>query len=577
MLSSRPFGAMRARRARLLLLTVALGALAGTALVSACGSNGAGPSPGVDGGVDSSTGVDAGTDAGSPSDGGASDDVLSSDDSGNDWLVPPNLPRPSGESTLAPLRQSCAFDAGAWPAQTIGNDYPLGSDIPINHVIVIMQENRSFDHYLGRLVAQGYYSAGDFTGVVDAGAADDASAPDASDDAAADASGTGAGDAAAAPGSGFSHSDQLDGLPPGWSNPDSDGGLVYPHPDNEYCYGVDHSWGGQHNDWDNGKNDGFVKQNNPDGQRTFFYQDDTVIPFYYELASNFSVGDRYFCSVLSSTWPNRFFLMAGTSFGIGDNSICTLDKVDQPAPQIFTLLESGGHSWKDYTDGPHMVQFFPNFGFSADALSRYGTVTTGRCSLFADMKNGTLPDVSFMMGDEVTQTSDEGPSNLPGIGGALVESIIRALWESPSWKDTAVFITYDENGGIADHVPPAPACEPDGYPAHDVNNNPLSGKFDTTGFRVPFIVVSPYAKKHFVSHTVHDHTSILRFIEARFGLPALTGRDANATPPMEMFDFANPPFVTPPTITKTTTVPSAILSQCQQSMVTDTCVNGSDN
>ena len=130
---------------------------------------------------------------------------------------------------------------------------------------------------------------------------------------------------------------------------------MVPHPDNEYCYGVNHSWGAQHDDYDNGLLDHFVTQNDPDGQRTFFYEDDTVIPFYYALASNFAVGDRYFCSVLSSTWPNRFFLMAATSFGIGDNSFATIDTPANPAPQIFSLLEAGGHTWKDYTDGPHMV------------------------------------------------------------------------------------------------------------------------------------------------------------------------------------------------------------------------------
>ena len=83
------------------------------------------------------------------------------------------------------------------------------------------------------------------------------------------------------------------------------------------------------------------------------------------------------------------------------------------------------------------------------------------------------PDVAFVMGDEVTESSDEGPSDLPGIGGQVVEKILRTLFASPSWKDTAVFITYDENGGIADHVPPAPACEPDSYPAHDGNNASL--------------------------------------------------------------------------------------------------------
>jgi phospholipase C len=463
-------------------------------------------------------------------------------------LAPPPITRTEGESQLAPQRAACAFDAGAWPAQTIGTDYPVGPDIPINHVIVIMQENRSFDHYLGRLVAQGYYQPGDFSTAASADGGEEA-------------------------GSGFVHADQLDGPPPGWSNPDADGGVVVPHADNEYCYGVNHSWAAQHDDYDNGLNDHFVLQNNPGGARTFFYEDDTVIPFYYALASNFAVGDRYFCSVLSSTWPNRLFLMAATSFGIGDNSFVTVDTEAHPAAQIFSLLEEGGHTWKDYTDGPHMVEFFPYFGFSADARSHYADV---KCGLLGDIQNNTLPDVSFVMGDEVDEDSDEGPSDLPGIGGQLVETIIRTLFASPAWKDTAVFITYDENGGIADHVVPPPACAPDSYPPHDQNGNPLTpGSFDQTGFRVPFIVVSPYARAHFVSHLVHDHSSITRFIETRFGLPALTGRDANALPPLEMFDFQNPPFMTPPNITATTQVPPAILAQCKQSLAPLSC--SSDN
>jgi phospholipase C len=477
-------------------------------------------------------------------DGGADAMDEQAEDAGPDVLVPPNIPRTQSEAELAPKRQACGFAAGAWPAETIGTDYPIGADIPINHVIVIMQENRSFDHYLGRLVAQGYYKAGDFT----VGGAD--------------------GGVDGAVGSGFAHSDELDAPPPGWSNPDGDGGVIVPHPDTEYCFGVNHSWGAMHDDYDNGLLDHFVTQNNPDGQRTFFYEDDTVIPFYYALASTFGVGDRYFASVPSSTWPNRYFLMAATSYGIGDNSFCTLDTAASPAPQIFSLLLSGGHSWKDYTDGPHMLGFYPYFGFSPAATSRYGSVN---CGMLSDIKNGTLPDVAFMMGDEVTESSDEGPSDLPGIGGQVVETIIRTLFASPSWKDTAVFITYDENGGMADHVPPAPACEPDSYPPHDGQNNALPGAFNMTGFRVPFIVVSPYAKAHFASHLVHDHASITRFIEARFGLPALTARDANALPPLEMFDFKNPPFMTPPTITPTTTVPPAILAQCQQSLAPLTC------
>jgi phospholipase C len=465
----------------------------------------------------------------------------SASDAAVDVLAPPPLPRTQGEAQLAAERQACAFGAGAWPAETIGKEYPIGADIPINHVIVIMQENRSFDHYVGRLAAEGYYKLGDFS----AGAA-------------------GSGDAAtsAGPGSGFARSDELDGPPPGWSNPDGNGALVVPHPDDEYCYGVDHSWLAMHADYDDGKMDGFVRQNDPDGQRTFFYEDDTIIPFYYALADSFSIGDRYFSSALTSTWPNRLFLMAATSFGIGDNSFVTLDTPDNPVPQLFSLLDAAGRTWKDYTDGPHQESFFPYFGFQKATLAHYRNV---KCDLFQDLKNGTLPDVAFVMGDEVDETSDEGPSGLPGIGGQLVEDIVRALFASPSWKDTAAFLVWDESGGFADHVPPARACPPDSHAPHDGSGAALPGAFDTTGFRVPFLVVSPYARGHFVSHTVHDHASIARFIEARFGLPALTARDANAAPPIEMFDFEKPALVTPPAIAAHTTVPPAILAQCRQS------------
>lgn len=455
------------------------------------------------------------------SQGGAPDGGDDASDAAPDLLVPPPIQRTQTEAELAPKRAACAFQAGAWPAETLGTDDPLGGDIPIDHVIVIMQENRSFDHYLGRLVAQGYYKAS-----------------------------------------------ELDAPDGGWSNPDTDGGLVYPHPDDEYCYGVNHGWAPMHDDYDDGKLDHFVTNNDPDGQRAFFYEDDTVIPFYYALASTFSVGDRYFCSVLSSTWPNRYYLMAATSFGIGDNSFDTLDTADHPSPTIFSELEAAGRTWKDYTDGPHMEEFFPYSGWTADTRSRYADV---KCGLLGDIQNDTLPDVSFVMGDEVSETSDEGPSNLPGIGGQVVEAIVRALFASPAWKRTALFITYDENGGLADHVPPAKACPPDGLQPHDGNGNALPGAFDTTGFRVPFIVISPYAKAHYVTHAVFDHTSITRFIEARFGLPALSARDANATPPMDAFDFQNPPFLTPPNLTAHTTVPASILAQCKQSLAPTSC------
>ncbi len=450
-------------------------------------------------------------------------------DASPDALSPPDLPRTMTEAQLEPQRTACAFGPGAWPAETIGTEYPIGKDLPFKHVLVIMQENRSFDNYYGRLVAQGYYAGGDFTTPTS---------------------------------SGFAHNDQVDVPPAGWSNPDGAGGTVVPHPDDGYCYGVNHSWNDMHAQWNHGANDGFVTNNNPNGQRAFYYEDDTVIPFYYALANTFAIGDRYFGSVLSSTWPNRLMLMAGTSFGIGNNGFVASDTKEHPANHIFRELDAGGHTWKDYTDGPHQVQFFLHYGFNRDTLAHNFDV---KCDLMNDIAQDTLPDVAFIMGSEIDETSDEGPSALPGIGGALVEQIIRNLMASPAWKDTVVFITYDENGGMADHVPPAAACEPDGIAPHNPDDNsPFEGDFATTGFRVPFTVVSAYSRPHYVSHRVFDHTSLTRFIETVFGLPAMTRRDANANVPLDMFDFEHPAFLTPPTITAHTVVPPAILAQCNQ-------------
>lgn len=427
-------------------------------------------------------------------------------------VKPPDLPRTEDEAALAAKRKACTFQKGAWPAETIGKDLPVYEDIPIDHVIVIMQENRSWDHYFGQLVAKGYYAAG-----------------------------------------------EVDVPPAGWSMPDAMGNPVFPHLDDEHCFQANHGWDDMHDDWNGGALDHFVTNNEPDGQRVMSFQDDTVLPFYYALANEFGIGDRYFASVMSSTWPNRFFLMAGTSFGIGDNSFAINDTVDAPAPQVFTSLLAAGRTWADYTDGPHQVLFFPNFGFSSDSISRLKNI---QCDLLTDIENDTLPDVALVMGNQVSGYSDETPTSVPGIGASMVEAILRKLFASPAWKSTAVFITYDENGGLADHVPPEPACEPDGIPAHGEGGKTFEGKFDRTGFRVPFLLVSPYAKKHYVSHTVMDHTSILRFIQARFGLPALSARDANATPPYDMFDFAAPPHMTPPNITVTTPVPQDQLSAC---------------
>ncbi len=165
---------------------------------------------------------------------------------------------------------------------------------------------------------------------------------------------------------------------------------------------------------------------------------------------------------------------------------------------------------------------------------------------------GTLPPVAFVDAKlgaaDGPSNDDEHPPAQIQIGQHFVWQIVNAVTTSPLWAHTALFITYDENGGIYDHFAPPKACAPDSIaPQLGVHDQGTPGGFDQYGFRVPLIVVSPYAKKGYVGHDTYDHTSITRFIEAKFKMPALSGRDANADPFTDMFDWQNPPFVTPPT------------------------------
>jgi phospholipase C len=170
----------------------------------------------------------------------------------------------------------------------------------------------------------------------------------------------------------------------------------------------------------------------------------------------------------------------------------------------------------------------------------------------ADAAAGTLPPVVFV---DATFTSVDDPGgdteHPPGdiqIGQAFTSDVVHTLFASPQWSKLAFFIMYDEHGGIYDHVPPPSACVPDSKPLLGPNDTPVSGAFDRYGFRVPLMVVSPYAKRGWVSHEVYDHTSILRLIQAKHTLPALTARDANAMIPIDFFDFASSPNLVPPSL-----------------------------
>jgi phospholipase C len=393
------------------------------------------------------------------------------------------------------MEGDCSRPAGSLPDPTRDPGTPDPS-IPIEHILVIMQENRSFDHYFGRLNQFGYQG-------------------------------------------------EVDGLTDDMSNPDVDGTPIPPFHQSSYCtLDTDHSWNGAHLEWNLGANDQFVIQNTSpgthNGVRAISYYDQSDLPYYYGLANAFSIGDRYFCSVLGPTFPNRFFLLTGTAFGHIQNDIPGSTK-EFAQVNIFEQLNAYGITWKYYfTDFPYLVLFYPFWIANQDKMAFLP-------EYYADLAAGRLPQVAFLesgaLGNPGVE-SDEHPPSDPQVGQASVAMRIDALMHSEYWGNSALFLTYDENGGFFDHVPPPPACIPDDIPPM-LEPGSYVADYDRYGFRVPLIAVSPYAKRHHVSHEVYDHTSITKFIETKYNLPALTIRDANANPFLDVFDFSNPHFEIP--------------------------------
>jgi phospholipase C len=307
--------------------------------------------------------------------------------------------------------------------------------------------------------------------------------------------------------------------------------------------GGDHSWDGEHKNLDNGKLDGFVTTNNspvPMG-----YYDESVLTYYYALARTFAFSDSHFCSVLGPTWPNRMYYMAGTSWGIAvgtEQPMGNTTPDGKPYVTLFSELDQAGIDWRDYSEDLPTPLFGPN---PSNDLSHF----LKQSQFATDVAAGNLAPVTMVeMSDlQGPLSADEGPPGDPQLGQQFTSGVISTIMYSQFWKDTAIFLTYDENGGMYDHVVPPKACAPD-----DIQPVLAAGsgatypaQFDQYGFRVPFFVISPYAKRGYLSHQVGDHTAILRFVEAKFNLPAMTKRDANALPPYDMFDFDHPNFSIP--------------------------------
>jgi phospholipase C len=279
------------------------------------------------------------------------------------------------------------------------------------------------------------------------------------------------------------------------------------------------------------------------GQRVMGYYDHNDLPYYYFMATQFAISDRWFSPVMTNTPSNRMYAMAATSHGVTNKA------PGIPVPTIFDELEKAGVTWKnyvpDYPDGSSLRPF--------PAYSTYlNTNIVPMSQYFVDATNGTLPQVAFIDRDSLNGL-DEHPGGISiQIGSAYVAKIIGALMNSSAWKDSVFFLAYDEGGGFYDHVPPASTVSPDGIPpvlaADDICSSTTGPACDFvyTGFRIPNLVVSPFSKPHYVDHTPIDTTAILAFIEKRFGLQPLTKRDAAQPDISFFFDFSGAPNLTPP-------------------------------
>jgi phospholipase C len=298
--------------------------------------------------------------------------------------------------------------------------------------------------------------------------------------------------------------------------------------------GIGNDWKVAHEAFDGGTNQGFVTSTSAEAMGYLTHRD---LPFTVSMAKRFPVADRYFCSVMAQTDPNRRYLIAGTSLGLIDDSFPT---ALPPNGVIFESFNDHGITWKDYYSNlPTLGVFLPLL--SDPALAR-GLAPVDQ--FYADAASGNLPSFSLVEPNYTTQ-SEENPQDVQ-FGDQFLGQVVNAVMSGPDWPSTMLIWTYDEHGGYYDHVPPPPAIPPDDVPPALVAGDPPGG-FDRYGFRVPAGVVSPYARRDFVSHTVYDHTSILKTVEVKWNLPALTHRDANANDLFDMLDLTRrPAFLRPP-------------------------------
>jgi phospholipase C len=472
------------------------------------------------------------------------------------------LPRVEAALSRRRLRRSNTLDGPLPDAAR-----PRGKDgLPkIKHIVILMMENHSYDNYFGMLSGRG----DGFTVGADGQPTET----------------NRGGDGSVVHLTHFAGTRQVGGVPT-------------------------QAWSASHIQWDGGSCDGFVRSveetlPGKDATVPMRYWTEADLPFYHGLARTFPLATRWFCSCLGPTFPNRRFMIAGTSHGLIDD--LPFGMVDRPAAgTLFHLLNAHRISWANYHNVPAwqinlkrifqaggvnvirsvgiaLAGLFPSVRQAVESkvqataelypLGTLGSINHLRTmpQLFADIRSGRLPSVSIVDPD-YGLWSEENPQDIAH-GEAFAAKVINAVMAGPGWPETLLIWLYDEHGGYYDHVPPPEATPPDDVPGEStlrriwyigllfrlpflaryareiatIDDGPTT--FDRLGFRVPAVIVSPYARPDFVTDTVYDHTSILKLIECKWNLPPLTRRDAAATDPLDALDFDRPPaFLVPPTL-----------------------------
>jgi phospholipase C len=400
---------------------------------------------------------------------------------------------------LAAALDADTLVANAAKRQDRRSPLPNPRNAPIDTFVVLMMENRSFDHYLGWMPEADGRQAG------------------------------------------LSYVDKT-GKRFSTRRMDNDfQGCGHPDPD--------HGWEGGRTQLNGGRCDGFLRSGDNDIFSISYYEKGDL-GFIQDAALAFTTYDRFHCSLMGPTLPNREYMHAAQSYGLIENDLPpqTQYQTGFPDNTIFAACEKAGVSNRYYFNDAPLSALWGRPG-----LARSSSIA----DYYAACAAGTLPRVSFVdpnfggsVGEGPGLSGDEHPHGDVRTGQAFMADVVHAFMESPQFKRGVIFIVYDEWGGFFDHV--RPARVPDDRNSRDINKD-----FGLMGWRIPALAVSPYARRGHVAHSIYGFESILKMIEWRFGLKPLTKRDRYAQNIARSFDWASKPRLELPNLPR----PEHVVSQ----------------